>query len=350
MSSAFTSSFAYGLLVGQFSVLIVVILFIRFFIFADPPALKKDYPTHIRQQRNAKVLPADSATIGTILEKTYYNVDSHSAESVDWFTVLIAQTLSQLRDDARRNDNVLKTLDSILNSGTLPDFVDKIKLTELNIGDDYPIFSNCRILQNSSGNLEAEIDVDLTDTLTIGIETKLLLNFPKSLFAYLPISLTVSIVRFSGKLTLSLRNVKGDETTSALPNQPAGNDESGTYLTFSFSPDYKIEFAVKSLVGARSRLQDVPKIGQLVQSRLRKWLTDRCVSPRYQQIRLPSFWPRSKTTKQGPQETGNMNPSPSIIPTSKRADTSNLSSSNMPASGGSTALPDRDIPDLRPRN
>ena len=56
--------------------------------------------------------------------------------------------------------------------------------------------------------LEAKIDVDLSDTLTLGIATKLLLNQPRPLTAVLPVSLTVSIVRFSGCLTVSLINTK----------------------------------------------------------------------------------------------------------------------------------------------
>ena len=55
--------------------------------------------------------------------------------------------------------------------------------------------------------LEAKIDVDLSDTLTLGIATKLLLNQPRPL-TVLPVSLTVSIVRFSGCLTVSLINTK----------------------------------------------------------------------------------------------------------------------------------------------
>lgn len=295
-SSGFSSSFAYGLLVGQLSVLFVLFLFIRFFIFADP------HPTSQRKDKRGptKVLPSASASVNTILEKTYYNVDTHSAESLDWFTVLLAQAISQFREDAKADDNILKSLSNVLNGDKTPDFVDTINVTELNIGDDYPIFSNCKICQNGldeeTGGLEAQIDVDLTDTVTLGIETRLLLNFPRSLFAFLPVSLSVSMVRFSGRLTVSLRKLKDSNN----PN----DDNSGakTYLTFSFDPDYRLEFAVRSLVGSRSKLQDVPKIGQVIESRLRKWFTDRCVSPRYQQIPLPSFWPRSKFTKEQPPQ------------------------------------------------
>ena len=48
------------------------------------------------------------------------------------------------------------------------------------------------------------MDVDLSDVITLGIETKLLLNYPKPLVAVLPVALAVSIVRFSGTVCISM--------------------------------------------------------------------------------------------------------------------------------------------------
>ncbi len=73
-------------------------------------------------------------------------------------------------------------------------------------------------------------------------------------------------------------------------------------LEFSFLPDYDFELSTRSLVGSRSRLQDVPKIAQLVEARLHAWFDERCVEPRVQQIVLPSFWPRKKNTRGGEGE------------------------------------------------
>ncbi|EHL01666.1 putative Maintenance of mitochondrial morphology protein 1 [Glarea lozoyensis 74030] len=55
--------------------------------------------------------------------------------------------------------------------------------------------------------------------------------------------------------------------------------------------------SIRSLVGSRSRLQDVPKIASLVEARLHTWFDERCVEPRFQQIELPSLWPRKKNTR-----------------------------------------------------
>jgi maintenance of mitochondrial morphology protein 1 len=46
----------------------------------------------------------------------------------------------------------------------------------------------------------------------------------------------------------------------------------------------------------------VPKIAQLVEARIHAWLKERCVEPRYQQIVLPSLWPRRKNTRGGEED------------------------------------------------
>lgn len=71
-----------------------------------------------------------------------------------------------------------------------------------------------------------------------------------------------------------------------------------------FLPDYRLELSVRSLLGSRSRLQDVPKIAQLIESRVHGFLLQRCVEPRFQQIVLPSLWPRRQTTRGGEAEEG----------------------------------------------
>lgn len=304
-------SFTQGLMCGQASVVVVLLVFIKFFVFSEAPPssgaakLKKKDISGVIVKREAKntddddgVENGDSAKLATILEKTYYDVNNHNPESLDWFNVLIAQTISQLRCEALLSDNIYHSLNDFLETLDLPDFMDKITLTEIDIGDDFPIFSNCRIQHSAdgTGRLEAKIDVDLSDTLTLGIETRLLLNHPRPLTAVLPVQLTVSMVRFSGCLTVSLVNTNDTDFvgTSKEENSSGG----GTALMFSFSPDYRLEFSVKSLIGSRTKLQDVPKISDLVDSKLRNWFSDRCVEPKFQVVRLPSMWPRSKNTRE----------------------------------------------------
>lgn len=293
-------SFTQGLLVGQLSVIVVIIFFLKFFVFSETKA-NSDSLKDSKKNPIVKKIDASSTNdleqrmeaINSILEKTYYNVETHSPESLDWFNVLIAQTISQFRTEALSSDNIVHSLNDALTKAPLPDFLDKIKITEIDIGDDYPILSNCRIRKNPQNlsNLQAMIDVDLADTLTLGIETNLLLNSPKPLTAILPVQLSVSIVRFSGCLTVSLITVGENSDVESLEGK-------GTALMFNFAPDFRLEFNVKSLIGSRSKLENVPKIGSIIETRLKSWFIERCVEPRSQVVRLPSMWPRSKNVRQ----------------------------------------------------
>jgi maintenance of morphology protein 1 len=97
-------------------------------------------------------------------------------------------------------------------------------------------------------------------------------------------------------------------TTNPSPSQPDSTPASGTQthrpttLAFTFLDDYRLDLSVRSLVGSRSRLQDVPKIAQIIESRLHAWFDERAVEPRFQQIALPSLWPRKRNTRGGDEE------------------------------------------------
>ncbi|KAI1282296.1 hypothetical protein F5Y07DRAFT_235696 [Xylaria sp. FL0933] len=335
-----TLSFTQGLVVGQLSVVLLIAAFIKFFIFGDAPSpevtasiraterrsrtlahrqsllslrtpnTRQPQPA-LNKKKSSVLRNAPTLTIGSILNKTYYNVDSHQPESLDWFNVLVAQTIAQFRSDAQHDDAILNSLTQALNGDSRPDFLDEIKVTELTLGEDFPIFSNCRIipvdedglsLENRNGagifgssagarakllegsRLQARMDVDLSDMITIALETKILLNYPRRLTAVLPVALAVSVVRFSGTLSISF-----------IPSNPS--QSTPTMMTFSFLDDYRLDFSIRSLVGSRSRLQDVPKIAQLIEARLHRWFDERAVEPRFQEIALPSLWPRMKNTR-----------------------------------------------------
>ena len=338
----------------------IIFVFIKFFIFGELPSAD-DRALHLSSFRRARTLAHQNThhqrtrsnstsnplrskssrnvireaagtggpSISAILAKTYYNVKGHQPESLDWFNVLIAQTIAQLRADARQDGAVLTSLTEVLNTGSKPSFLGEIKVTEIALGDEFPIFSNCRVMPaeegflssagptsgalagTEEGRLQARMDVDLSDIITLGIETTLVLNWPTPRVAILPVALAVSVVRFSGTLAVSFIPSSSPPSTSAPTPDPAAtpaDDDNPserstprrpTTLAFTFLDDYRLDLSVRSLVGSRSRLQDVPKIAQLIESRVHAWFDERAVEPRFQQIVLPSLWPRKKNTRGG---------------------------------------------------
>lgn len=209
-----------------------------------------------------------------------------------------------------------------------PSFIDKINVTDISLGEEFPIFSNCRIIavddpMSDGGRLQALLDVDVSDdNLSIAVETSMVLNYPKPRSAILPVALSVSVVRFSGTLCISLIPASTEppepiptpagatpeqfQNKGAAPNGPGDHSASQDQLppksspksnvAFSFLPDYRLDLSVRSLIGSRSRLQDVPKIAQLVEARVHAWFEERVVEPRVQVVGLPDLWPRMGRT------------------------------------------------------
>lgn len=324
-----SKSFTRGFMLGQLSVIIIIVIFIRFFIFSEAePANSDKKRVHpkisgfgsVTYQKEIKGLgDTFQNIINSILEKTYYDVDNHQPESLDWFNVLLAQFIMQVRREALIKDNIYHSLDKAFNDSSLAEYTDKINITEVNIGNDFPILSNCRII-NSNGRIQAKIDVDVSDTLTLAAETSFLINSPKPMTASLPVQLKVSIVRFSGCLTLSLVSISDNSILpkdkvkltqaekqqellsqiheiSEIDSAGVSSEERKTAVIFSFAPDFRLEFDIKSLIGSKAKLEDMPRIRSIIENALRKWLIDRYIEPRFHLIRIPGMWSSQKKKK-----------------------------------------------------
>lgn len=306
--------FLQGLAVGQVTVLLIFVFFIKFFIFSDTKTPDPKRPSDsilaklsiIKLGGKERLIDESEEAVNlkkqlsVLLEKTQYNVNTHPTESLGWFNVLIAQAIQQLRLEALRKDNIIHSLNDFIDrkSEDVPDFIKYIKIKELDIGDNFPIFSDCKVQYspNTSNNrLEATIDIDWEDRLAFGVETQLSLNFPEPLSGSLPMELTISLIKFQATLTFSLTT--GEEFAKAYKGVHATEEDmSGYFLMFSFSPEYTMEFKIDSLIGSTTKLENIPKISDIIQYQIKKWFVERCVNPRFQFTRLPNVWPRTKNT------------------------------------------------------
>lgn len=330
-----SGSFNRGFIMGQLSVLVVIVLFIKFFIFSEAAPVnahpKRPLMTklsHLTRRKNGKGDQDREGINESILENTYYDVKNHPSESMDWFNVLLAQLVFQVRREALFKDNIYHSLDTALNSSSAASYTSHINITEINIGDDYPIFSNCRVVDNN-GRLEVKLDVDISDTLTLAGETSFLINKPKPGTASLPGQFTASIVRFSGCLSLSLvtiakaskseENMSDDEKAKALEarmvninSEPLENDRPAdeTALLYYFAPDFRLEIEFKSLIGSRAKLENTPRVSSMVENLLRNWFIENYIEPKFQIVKIPSLWP-----EQAPESATPSTPSTPTTPT-----------------------------------
>lgn len=135
-----------------------------------------------------------------------------------------------------------------------------------------------------------EVDLDYTDNVSLDISTCLLVNFPRPRFAVLPIRLGLTLERFSGTLTLEL--------PSPLSSPPSSVAASHPTLNLSLHPDFTLELSTTSLLGSRAKLQDVPKVEQLILARIRGWIQDNVVWPGRVQVALPGL--SAPTAGEGP--------------------------------------------------
>lgn len=374
----FRFTFAQGFLAGQLSVIIIALFAIRYIIFEDSKSSSQKRikrPSHIpiRTSKNRKSgLLSSSSTLkdvslstrmkdreadvprvmADIMNKVHYEMDSHASESIDWINVIVAQALAGYRQDiqaggwshdqeeerevgkgAKKIDgneekeetNLQRTardwMEEILNLNTVGrgmTFLDPIQVTQVEFGDAYPIFSNAKVRPaDDMGRMRIELDIDYADCMSLAIETKLLINFPRPRFAVLPLSLGLTIERFSGTIAIELFSNSSNQASpipSAIPKiePPRSRHE----LHFSLHPDFTLDASASSLVGSRAKLQDLPKIEQLLIGRVRNYIHDRFVWPKYWTLTLPNLIPRHMHKKEtvedqtfAQQSHGTQNPS-----------------------------------------
>ncbi|PWN37503.1 uncharacterized protein FA14DRAFT_105878, partial [Meira miltonrushii] len=302
-----------GFLAGQLSVIIIALFAIRYIIFEDSKTSQKSTkrPLHIpiRTSKNRKSgFLSSSSTLkdisrstrmqdseadvprmmADIMNRVQYEMDSHASESIDWINVIVAQALAGYRQDIKAEILNLNTV------GRGMTFLDPIQVTQVEFGDAYPIFSNAKVRPaDDMGRMRIEVDIDYADCMSLAIETKLLINFPRPRFAVLPVSLGLTIERFSGTMAIELFS---NSSTQASPIPPTASKSepprSRHELHFSLHPDFTLDATASSLVGSRAKLQDLPKIEQLLVGRVRTYIHDRFVWPKYWTLTLPNLVPR----------------------------------------------------------
>lgn len=151
------------------------------------------------------------------------------------------------------------------------------------------------------------MDVDYSDHVTLAIETKVVINFPTARFAVLPVCLGITLNQLSATVrSLSLiamlqiylhessthqmrfYQVMAEIPPVAIP-LPVDHDPAAPTpaILLSLDPDFTLCMSTTSLLGARAKLEDIPKVEQLILGRLRGWIVDNLVWPKVRVLKLP---------------------------------------------------------------
>lgn len=276
--SASTWTFTQGFVLGQASFLILVGVFIKYVVFENAEKNRQ------RKLDRGKRPPLSTTNVPSptsleLMDKVGYDMASHASESGDFLNVLLAQILQGYRDDllgSGGEEGARRRVESWLNpANSTLSWLDPISVTSLNLGNTYPLLSNARIRPaDGQGGIRLEVDVDYSDSLHLSLATSLLVNFPLPKFAVLPVALGVELVGVGGTLSIRVHN-------------PPGGANRQQHVHMSLLPDFHLNVKTTSLLGSRAKLQDIPKLEQLVVSRLRAVIHDKLVWPRYVEFSLP---------------------------------------------------------------
>ncbi|KAL1410206.1 ERMES complex subunit mmm1 [Vanrija albida] len=284
-------TFTQGFLVGQAVFLAFALLFIRYVLFSPLEAQDTEGWRKRRDERAKKSLLSNTAVppppAAHLLSKTGYEMATHPPESTDWVNVLLAQVLQGYRNDllsTSGEEGARQQFERWLNPpGRQQSWLDPIQVTGVSLGSSFPLLSNARIRPaDGQGRVRAEIDVDYADTVSLSISTAVVINFPRPRFAVLPVSIGVELQSVGGTLSVVLHDPKGDRQ----------------HLHICLLPDFHLNLKTTSLLGSKAKLQDIPKLEQLLVDRFRQAIQDRYVYPRHIALGLPRI-----VTPQTPETT-----------------------------------------------
>jgi len=310
----FQLTFTQGFIVGQLSFLILVVCFVRFVVFEDPKSSQEKKPIGTRRpqktyhstnqrrsSKHARRLSFHDKSHGTaesdLLSKLPYDLSSHPPETTDWLNVLLAQAIIAYRsllhgldDDPTmpKGNKAKEMVEEAMNfaRGEVPGIisVDYITVTEVEFGKEYPVCTNARVRPaDETGRMRIEIDIDYSDRVTLAIDTKVVVNFPTARFAVLPISLGLTLNQLSATIMAEIPPIAIPLPMNDDPLAPS------PAILMSLDPDFTLSMTTTSLLGSRAKLQDIPKIEQLILGRLRGWIVDNLVWPKVRVLKLPGL-------------------------------------------------------------
>ncbi|KAI8916192.1 hypothetical protein EDD86DRAFT_185713 [Gorgonomyces haynaldii] len=256
--------FIKGFISGQLLLCTLIFFLVKMFLLRNSAetrleilAKRRFFPKVVAKQQRR--------TLDTlILGKLNYE---QKTESCEWLNVLLAQILVGYRQDQEFLQILTTLIDNAVNADR-PGFIGRIHLTELLLGEEFPFLSNCRIKFDE--RMMVLVDFSFNDQISLGIDTQMLVNWPREGMASLPISLGFQLTRFSGTLAVEFL---GDQFTSAIG--------------ISVMDDIILEFQIKSLLGHRTKVKDLPKLTELVTMRLKQAFVDHLVYPRKMNILIP---------------------------------------------------------------
>jgi maintenance of morphology protein 1 len=202
--------FIKGFIAGQFILCILIFFLLKVFLLRNSTETRESLTRktksfilpkvgQIKQVRSMTV-QQKHAIDSVILTKLKYDTTTHPNESCDWINVLLAQFISTLRNDTSILNGLADKVGLLMNKENQKSgFIGPITITDFHLGDEFPELKNARVrFSDQDGNMRVLIDFSFDDQIKIALDTQALVNWPKPGMASLPISLSFTLVKFSG--------------------------------------------------------------------------------------------------------------------------------------------------------
>ncbi|KAI3644684.1 hypothetical protein MP228_010848 [Amoeboaphelidium protococcarum] len=123
--------------------------------------------------------------------------------------------------------------------------------------------SNVQIRTSPEGYLSLVFDLSLRNVIQLQFDTCLLLNWPMDRFAGLPLTLNLQLERL--------------DATVCIAFVTRSEDNSTVTLQLRLLPEFIIDLQVKSLLGEKTKLKDLPRIQDLIRAALYDYIDDHFV-------------------------------------------------------------------------
>ncbi|KAI0762883.1 maintenance of mitochondrial morphology protein 1 [Fomes fomentarius] len=263
-------TFTQGLILGQCSILFLLFLVLKYLFFdtdPDRPYRKASYPPKVELDSSDEESIAARIDLSS-LETSKWEGESESSE---WLNVFLRQVLEAYRVKLRNSltgaegaEVARQRVEDFANKMRPRGLFDHIKVHSVDLGSSAPRFSRARVRREVSPNADPEIEYDMSyiDSASISISTSVLFNYPFPSFARLPVSLTISLSLFASSVRL----------TPPHPNSPHPT------ITFALptpESDFTLDIKTTSLMGSRAKLEDVPKVHELIQNQIRRMIMEK---------------------------------------------------------------------------
>ncbi|KAJ6519517.1 maintenance of mitochondrial morphology protein 1 [Mycena sanguinolenta] len=252
-------TFTQGFILGQLSILALLVLILKYLFLDSTEQPFESSPYHLRVD-SERLLRKQNLLSQAAAE----NIDD-KAESAQWFNMLFQQIVeiyrSRLRDGlpGTEGDEVArKRIEEYANKIRPPGFLDHINILSVDLGVSAPRIHNARIKRQKCAEplSEAEVEVTYTDTISLALSTTYLFNYPMPAFARLPVQLTISLSLFKASIIIT----------------PPSPTSSTPVVTLTVPPDFTLDLTINSLMGSRAKLDNVPKLHELIQHQVRRLL------------------------------------------------------------------------------